>query len=234
MTENNRKARLAGFLYLLLVVTGILNLIYLPSQFIVWDDAAQTVEKIRNSESLFRWAIAIGIVSYLAFLFLALALYRLLSQVNKTYAWLMVLFVLVSIPVSFMNMLHKIDVLTLIGNADLVSALDPAEIQFQVMYHLRAHNNGIQLSQIFWGLWLLPFGYLVYKSGFLPRILGILLMAGCAGYLIQFFGPFLWAGYRGSLLHTLAGIPASIGELGICLWLLIAGARTIRLGGKRI
>lgn len=234
MSENHKKARLAGFLYLVLIVTGILNLMYIPSLFIVWDDPAQTVENIRSSEGVFRLAIAVGALSFITFLALPLALYRLLSQVNKTHAVLMVLFALVSIPVSFTNMVHKLDVLSLVSNADFVNGLEPAEIQFQVMYHLHAFNNGIMLSQIFWGLWLFPFGYLVYKSGFLPRILGIFLMAGCLGYLIQFFGPFLWAGYSGSLLQTLAGIPASVGEIGICLWLLIVGARTILFGGKSI
>lgn len=229
MTNRNKTARLAGLLYLILVVSGILNLAYIPSQLIVWDDAAETLATIRQSESLFRWGIVSGIIMLLAFTLLSLVLYRLLHEVNRTSAALMVTFVLISIPLSFANLLHKIDILTLIGEAAYLRGLDEAALQFQVMDHLHAYNSGIGLSQVFWGLWLLPFGYLVYRSGFLPKLLGILLMLGCLGYLIEFFGDLLFPGYHDTIISTIAGIPASIGEIGICLWLVIAGAKTIRL-----
>ncbi len=91
------------------------------------------------------------------------------------------------------------------------------------MLSLDAYRNGLLVSEIFWGLWLLPFGYLVFKSGFLPRILGILLMMGCFGYLIDFFGSALFPGYAASILASYATLPASLGEIGTCLWLLIVG-----------
>jgi hypothetical protein len=234
MANDHKKARIAGILYLILVITGILNLLYIPSLLIVWEDPALTLENIINSEGLFRLGIVIGIISFLAFLLLPLALYSLLVQVNKTQAVLMVLFAVVSIPISFMNMLRKFTVLTLIGRPPYLQDMNTPELQSQVMFHLDAYNNGIELSQVFWGLWLLPFGYLVFKSGFLPKFLGIFLMLGCFGYLIEFLADFLYPGYSGTLLQTLVGIPSSIGELGICLWLLIAGARTIRIKGKSI
>ena len=227
MTSRNKTARTAGFLYLILVISGIINLLYIPSKFIVWTDASKTFENIVNSELLFRLGIVSGIITFLAFLILPLVLYKLLREVNKVYASLMVLFALVSIPISFVNILNKFSILTLISKAEYLKELEITELQTQVMLHLDYYNNGIELSQIFWGLWLFPFGYLVYKSGFLPKLLGILLMAGCFGYLITFFGGFLYSDFHKTVFSTIVGLPASIGEIGICLWLLIMGTNKI-------
>jgi len=226
MSSKNKKARLAGILYLILIVCGILNLVYIPSQLIDWDSAPQTLDNIMASEWLFRLGVVFGIITFLAFLLLPLALYRLLEEVNRTYALLMVIFALISIPISFVNLLNKFSILTLIGEAEDAGLGAGPELAEQVMFYLRAYNNGIELSQVFWGLWLWPFGYLVFRSGFLPKVLGILLMAGCVGYLITFFAGFLYPEFYKTKFADLVGLPASIGEIGTCLWLLIAGART--------
>ena len=107
----------------------------------------------------------------------------------------MVIFVLVSIPISFSNVLSKFDILTLLSGADYLKVLDEKQLEAQVMLSLTSYNNG-SLINIFWGLWLFPFGYLVYKSYFLPKILGIILMAGCIGYIMDFLGYYLWPGIR--------------------------------------
>ncbi len=229
---NNQTARLAGFLYLVLIVTGVLNLMYIPSLLIVPDNAAQTLENIRQSEMLFRWGIICGIISYLAFLGLVLALYQLLEHINRLHARLMVVLVLVSIPISFFNLLHKFSVLTLLSENALKQELSTSDLVYQVMFYLDAYNNGINLSQIFWGLWLFPFGYLVYRSGFLPKLFGILLMAGCFGYLIEFFGSFLFPNYHNTILPMIVNLPSSLGEIGICLWLLIMGTNTLHFGKR--
>lgn len=232
MTNRNKTARFAGLLYLILVISGIINLIYIPSKFIVWESATETLQNIMNSELLFRLGIVSGIITFLTFLFLPLVLYKLLSGVNKTYAALMVIFAVISVPISFVNILNKFSILTLISKANYLNDLDSSEIQLQVMFYLDSYNNGIGISQIFWGLWLFPFGYLVYKSGFLPKILGVLLMAGCIGYLITFFGGFLYSNFHKTTFSTIVGLPASIGEIGICLWLLIMGTKTLNLRRK--
>lgn len=121
-------------------------------------------------------------------------------------------------------MLHQFSILTLLSSE--VVGIGQSELQSSVMLHLAYYNDDIELLQIFWGLWLFPFGYLVYKSGILPKVFGVLLMAGCFGYLMGFVGHFMFAtSFDDSLLKTLIGIPASVGEIGICLWLLIAGVR---------
>lgn len=233
MTSRNKTARKAGILYLILIISGIINLAYIPSQLIAWESASKTLDNIINSELLFRLGIVSGIITFLSFLLLPLVLYKLLQPVNKVYANLMVLFVLVSIPISFVNILNKFSVLTLIKKAEYLQKMGNIDLQTQVMLYLDNYNNGIEISQIFWGLWLFPFGYLVYKSGFLPKLLGILLMAGCFGYLITFFGGFLYSDFHKTIFSDIVGIPASAGEIGICLWLLIMGTNKLKLGKKQ-
>jgi len=234
MTPINRTARTAGLLYLILIIGGIISLAYIPSQLIVRESASKTFENIVNSEFLFRLGIVSGIITFLIYILLPLALYKLLHKVNKAYANLMVIFVLVSVPIFFVNILNKFSVLTLINKPEYLEKLGKIGLQTQVMHHIDSYNNGLEISQIFWGLWLFPFGYLVYKSGFLPKILGILLMAGCFGYLITFFGGFLYSGFNKTLISEIIGYPAPLGEIGICLWLLIMGTNKIKFGKKTV
>ncbi|MEP6712247.1 MAG: DUF4386 domain-containing protein, partial [Ferruginibacter sp.] len=207
---------------------GIINLAYVPSKLIVWDSAATTFKNIVAHETLFRLGILSGLICYTAFLLLPIVLYKLLKPINKIYALLMVAFALVSVPISFINMGNKFSVLTLITKAEYLKGLEVDKLQEQVLFQLYSYSNGNQIASIFWGLWLLPFGYLVFKSGFLPKILGILLMFGCFGYLIDFTGDFLFPGYGKTIISTFITKPGSIGEIGICLWLLIVGVKENR------
>jgi hypothetical protein len=217
-----RTARLAGLLYLIVVLTGIFSLAYVPGQLINWKDGTATTLNIMAHESMFRASILSSMLCYTAFLLLPLVLYQLLHGVNITAAQLMVALAVVSVPISIINLQHKWAVLDLI-NAD---ATQPAAVlAAPVMQALSAYDNGILLVSLFWGLWLLPFGYLVYRSGFLPKILGILLMLGCAGYLVNLCGNTLMANYGQLGINKYISLPASIGEIGTCLWLVSAGVK---------
>lgn len=219
MQSNKKMARIAGGLYLGVVITGIFSLMYVPSRLFVWDDPAATVQNIRASETLYRLSIVSTLACYTIFLFLPLALYRLLHPVNKTCARIMVILAVVSVPVSFINLLNKFAALSLSGGQAAPE---------QIMFYLNQYNNGILIVQIFWGLWLFPLGYLIVKSGILPKFLGILLMTGCFSYLINFLGGVLIPGYSKTTISSVIMIPASLGEIGTCLWLLIAGAKEKR------
>jgi hypothetical protein len=212
-------------LYLIVVLTGIFSIAYVPSQLFVRGDAAATVGNITNHMFLFRLGVVAGFACYTAFLLLPLALYRLLSPVDQRAAVLMVALAVVSVPLAFVNFGHKLDVLTLLSGADYLQAFTAEQRRAMVMHSLDSYRNGVLVSELFWGLWLLPFGYLVFKSGFLPRILGVLLMIGCFGYLIDVVGDRLFVAYAKSALAGVATLPASVGEIGTCLWLLILGAR---------
>ncbi len=225
MNSNKKTARLAGILYLIVVLTGIFNLVYTPSQLIVWDDPAITLRNIIEREMLFRFGMFSGFICYLAFLLLPFVLFKLFSPINKTHAILMVTFAVVSVPISFSNMQNKFQILTLLWKANDLAILDPLTLQTQVMFYLRSYNYGNQIASIFWGLWLFPLGFLIYKSRLIPTVLGILLMLGCFGYLINFTGSFLFPNYSKLIFSKYVSLPASIGEICTCLWLLIMGAK---------
>jgi hypothetical protein len=226
MEPSQHTARKAGLLYLVVVLAGIFSLAYVPSKLINWNDTAKTYTNIQASETLFRLGIVAGVICYTAFLLLPFMLYKLLHPVGKSPAVAMVVLAAASVPFSLYNLVHKADVLTFISAEQFLEGMPIDQKQTQVMLHLNAYENGIQLISVFWGLWLLPFGYLVYKSGFLPKLLGILLMAGCFGYLVNFIGGFLFTGYAGLGIARFVSLPATTGEIGTCLWLLIVGIKT--------
>jgi hypothetical protein len=195
MTEKNKISRIAGLIYLGVVLTGIFSLMYVPSKLIIYDNAALTFQNITTSEILFRFGIVGGIICYIFFLFLPIFLYKLLRQVNDNMAKLMVLLAIISVPMYFTNIQNEFTALSLIKNPNYLRAFSAEQIQSQVLFYLGQYNDGMRLIHIFSGLWLFPFGYLIFKSNFLPKILGILLMLGCFGYLINFFGHSLIPDY---------------------------------------
>ncbi len=224
-TPTKRLARTAGLLYLVVVVAGIFALMYVPSQLKIGNDPAAALASIDAHESPFRAGIAASLVCYLAFLLLPLALYKLLNQYDRSAAVMMVALAVASVPLSFANVGHRLEVLNLISGADYLRGIAPEALAQQVMLSLKAYSKGMILNQVFWSLWLAPFGYLVYKSGILPKLLGILLMAGSAGYAAEAFGYILLADFAELPGTGLLSIPASLGEIGTCLWLCIIGAR---------
>ena len=221
MTKNST-ARLAGFTYLLLVLSGIFYLLYVPSQYMVSGDAASTANNIMESEFLFRSGIAVGVLSNIFFLILPFVLFVLFKEVDRNVAVLMVVLSAISVPFSLFNIVDKVNVLTLLSGAQYLDPLSMEQIQAQVMLLLRSYSNGIQLIQIFWGLWLFPFGFLAFKSGYIPKVLGISLMLGCLGYLVKFFAFILFPSID---IPSFVSWPASFGEIGTCLWLLIMGIK---------
>lgn len=223
--SNKKLARIAGLLYLGVVVTGIFTLMYVPSKLFNADNASLIFQNITLSQILLRFGIVGGLLCYTFFLFLPLVLYKLLKSVNENYAKLMVLLAILSVPIFFLNVQNLFSILTLTIGGQSKLGLSKEQIQSQVMLYLYQYDNGMRIVHIFSGLWLFPFGYLVFKSGFLPKILGVLLMLGCFGYLINFLGNTLIHDYSKIGISSYISLPASIGEIGTCLWLLIMGAK---------
>jgi hypothetical protein len=229
MITPNKTARLAGFFYLIVILTGLFSLMYVPSKLIVWENPVLTFQNISSSVQLFRLSIASSIICYIAFTLLPFTLYQLLKNVDGVYAKLMVILALISIPISFINLQNKFSVLTIIEGADYLKVFDVKQLQAQMMLLLSSYNKGLLIAQVFWGLWLFPFGYLVYKSDFLPKILGVFLMLGCFGYLINVFGRTVVSHFSDYSISNYITLPATIGEIGTCLWLLMAGVRNKNL-----
>jgi hypothetical protein len=131
-------------------------------------------------------------------------------------AWLMVIFLLLGVPIALLSKVNQFAALQLLSGADYLTVFTTEQLQALALQFLRLHDRGGTIAAIFWGLWLFPMGYLVFKSGFFPRILGILLMISCFGYLINSFATFL-----GYTVNT--GLFGALGEVLFILWLLIKG-----------
>ena len=223
MNSTKQTARIAGVLYLINAVTGFFGIIYVPSKLIVSGNAAATAENILGSERLFRLGMVIELICAVEFIFLLWVLYRLLGGVNKTHASLMVIVGLAFVPVMCVNVLNEIAALTLLRGADFLSVLGQPQRQAMAMLFLDLHRYGYVIGWIF-GPYLFFFGLLVFRSGFLPRVLGILLIAACIGYLADSLTPLLLPSYV-NLVGRIANIPLTLGEPAIILWLLIRGAK---------
>jgi hypothetical protein len=210
-------------LYLVTCIPAPFSLIYVPNTLIVPGNATATASKILAHESMFRLGMAGEVITAIAFLFAVLALYRLLRGVNKRRASLMVTLFAISIPISCLNVLNEIAALILLRGADFLSVFTRPQLDALAMIFLRLHSSGLIVAQIFWGLWLFPFGILVYRSGFLPRILGVLLIINGSAYPIVSFTSLLLPQYRDVVSRIT--FPFLFGEAAIILWLLIRGAK---------
>lgn len=227
--ENNahslkKTARLAGLLYFLLVITGVYIIMYVPSQIIVQGDAITTAKNILAKEFLFRTGIITDIISNTIFVFLVLALYRLLKQVNEHQAKLMVVLVVVQIPFVFMMETFNITSLMIL-KGEILQTFELSQRQDLATFFLKINDYGALTLEMFWGLWLLPFGLLVYKSGFIPRIFGILLIIAGIAYMNSSLVSLLFPGFS-AFVNQPTLLLVAIGEISITLWLLIKGVKT--------
>jgi hypothetical protein len=219
----SRNARVAGLLYLSLLMAP-LRLIYIPNTLFVTGNATATANNIATHETLFRFGIVGDLFTGTMVIFLTLALYRLFKGVDQDAARLVVILgSLVVTPISFVNTLNDMGALLFARGADFLSVFDKPQRDAFVMLFLRLHHHGVVANEIFWGLWLFPFGILVYRSRFLPRILGIWLIINYFAYLAVSFTGLLFPQYEQMVSNGV--FPAMLGEVAVMLWLVIVGAR---------
>jgi Domain of unknown function (DUF4386) len=227
MDSIKKQAGIAGLLYLLVGISAPIGLIYVPAKLIVSGDATATANRIRASESLFRLGIGTELFHQTIFIFLVLALYRLLRNINEQQARLMVILgALVSVPIVFISVANELAALALLSGASYLSVFNKDQLDAVAYLFLRLHGQGLIVAGIFWGLWLFPFGMLVIRSGFIPRLLGYCLLGAGVGNLasaiVSILAPVYW-----HLISPLVMI-LQWGELPIMVWLLVRGATTPR------
>jgi hypothetical protein len=215
-------ARRAGALYLLLLILGLVDMFGF-SGFIVPGDATATARNIIAGELTYRIGILTDLVTFLIFIFLVVSLYTLLKGVDRWQAMLMVLLVSVGVTIGLANLLNKIAPLILLSGADYLSVFTKPQLDALALGFLTLNSNGNDVDSLFWGLWLLPFGILVIKSGFFPRVLGILLLVAGFAYLTIGVTSIVLPAY--SHVVSQATMPLLFGEFPIIFWLLIKGAK---------
>lgn len=217
------KARIAGILYLIWVLTAIYGIVYVPSNTIVAGDAVATASKILANELLFRTGITNSIISSTVFVFIGLVLSRLFKEVNEYQAKTLLTLVIVQIPVVFFMEAFSLTSL-LLFKGEILKTFTVIQRQDLAMLFLKINDYATIVLEMFWGLWLFPFGFLVYKSGFIPRILGIFLIFNGIAYVIHCFTHLLLPSYQ-ALVFKVATPFWTLGEISIMLWLLIKGVK---------
>ena len=224
MHPTDKAARVAGAIYLSMVFTAPLRLIYIPSALFVRGNATATANNIAAHEWLFRFGIVGDLLTGTISIFLVLAFYRLFKAVDQNQATLMVILGgLMVAPIYFLNSLNDAAALLLARGADFLSVFQKPQRDAIAMLFLRLHHHGVVANEIFWGLWLFPLALLVLKSGFFPRFLGVWLIINGFAYVIDSFTGLLLPQYEDMVSNIM--FPALFGELAFMLWLVIKGAK---------
>jgi hypothetical protein len=232
MSRITNPGRFAGVLYVVTSIFAFFAMGYVPNRLIVHGNAAATANNISASETLFRLGIASQLIGMGGFIFVALALYDLLKGVDRRQAALMVILIVVSIPIAFLNEVNSMAALLLVRGADFLSVFDKPQRDALAMLFLNLHGRGLVFCELFWGLWLLPLGYLVYKSRFLPWFLGVWLTLAGLCWMILCFTGILLPQYADKLNTYLQ--PAILGEIVFMMWLVIRGAKPPQLDAADI
>ena len=226
MYSKKKNARTAGLMYLIMAITGGFGIMYVPVNIIVAGDISATARNMMDSEFLVRVSVFSNLISQTIFIFLALSLNRLFKEVNANYARLLLTLVVIAVPISFLNSLNLVAAQILVSGSDYLNIFDSGQRNALMMFFINMYEQGIIIVEIFWGLWLLPFGLLVIKSKFIPKIIGVFLVIGCFSYLLESFTGFFLPDYS-EIVSPYLMLPLIIGEFSIIFWFLIKGVRTI-------
>jgi hypothetical protein len=227
MNSIKKQARFAAILYFLNALPAPFALLYVPSVLIVRGNATATANNVRDSETLLRLGMAGELFSSTVVIFAVLAFYSLFKAVSGKHARAMLVLMLISVPISYLNVLNDLAALTFARAPEFLSIFDQAQRDALTLFFLRLHSQGFILAQIFWGLWLFPFGILIMRSGFVPRFLGIsVIVAGC-GYVISSCASLFLPAYAPSISQF--AMILEMGELPL-IWMLIWGARELPPG----
>lgn len=213
-------ARIGGVLYLIIIVGGIFGEAFIRNRVIVSGGAAATAANIRSLESLWRFGIASEIFMLTCAVAMAWVFFILLRPVSRDLAWLATLFHLVSIALEAANELRLLQALFPLGNAEYLKAFEPEQLYATISLSLRSYAYGFNVALIFFGWFCIICGYLIFRSGYIPKVLGVLLQIAGLCYLINSFALILTPNFR--LGYSLMA-PVLVGEASLCVWLLVKG-----------
>jgi len=218
------RARKAGWWYLAALLVGVVGLVVVPSRLVVDGDAAATAAHIRAAEPLWRIGIASNLASAAMWVIVVFSLYRLFESVDRPQArLLLILGAIVSVPIMFLNVVYDVAALTFAKGGGFLAPFAPPQLDALAYLCVRMHGAGISVVSLFWGLWLFPFGVLVIRSGFIPRVPGWLLLLAGAAWVMDAATWLVLPQYADAVGNVAAILRK--GELLIILWLAIWGAR---------
>ncbi len=226
LAQTRRTARWAGLLYTLVAVIAPIGLFYVPGRLVDAGDAALTAARIAAHPDLLRLGMASELFHQALEVFLVLALVALFRPVDRSLTRQMAILGLIPIPMVFLNVLNELAALALVTGGPALAAIEPPQREALALFFLHLHGLGLQLAQVFWGLWLLPLGVLAWRSGFIPRVFAVGAGIGGLGYLVEAVGHLV----APALGHALGNgvVALELGEPLMILWLLVGGARAPR------
>ena len=218
-------------LYLIIIVFGIFGEMFVRGKLIVWGDPIATAEKILASESLWRFSVAAELFYLLCAVVLAGIFYVLLRPVNRDLALLAVFFNLVAIAIEATGRLHLISALTVLRGAERLAAFEPHQAYTLAYFSLQSHGRSFSIGLLFFGCVCVILGYLIARSGYLPKLLGVLMLIAGLGYLLDGFALILSPAFH-AVIYPASLLPAFVAELSFCLWLVVKGVDVARWNAR--
>ena len=223
MAMTRATARQIALFYLLMALPGVPSLTYLPSTFVVTGDAAATAQRITESILTYRVIVLGALVSMVFFLILAWSLYHLFEEVDRKQARLLVIFVLVSVAMGVIDVTLLLAPLALQGSASSLSAFTKAQLDALTLGIFKVRTVLLQVDETFWGLWLLPFGILVIRSGFMPKLIGAFLIVGCFAWLALSATSIVFV--HVDIVEKIAFVLTAPGELSVLTWFIVKAVK---------
>ncbi len=226
MNALKKQAHVAGALYLLVAVTAPLGLMVVPARLFDASSAALTAERIRGAEMLLRMGMASEFFHQAVEVFLVMALYQLFQPVNQRLARQMVWLGLIPIPIVFLNVLNEVAALMLASGPAFLNVFNRPQLDALAFLFVKLHGSGLQIAAVFWGLWLIPLARLIWRSGFIPKLVAVPVMAAGVGYVLGSIVSLLLPGLSGALGDLTFVL--LLGEPVLILWLVVFGARAAK------
>jgi len=228
MISDKNLARLAGFCYLVVIATGLFSEVFVRQALRVGNDALATARNIQNNEMLFRWGIVADLINFVVGLPAVLIIYHFFKKSNKIVLQIALAFVIIQTAIIAVNLLNQISPLLILGNDPYLNTFQQNQLATLSLLFLNIQSQGYAIGLVFFGFYCILIGYVIFKTNAIPKIIGVLYAIAGLCYLINSFTMFFSKGFANPMFVYLA-IPIFIGELCLCLWLLIKGIDTTKL-----
>ena len=232
MISNKSLARIAGFCYLVVIATGLFSEVFVRQTLRVTNDALTTAHNIQTNEMLFRWGVVADLINFIVGIPTILIIYNFFKKSNKILLQIALTLVIIQTAIIAVNLLNQITPLLLLGNDTYLNTFQKSQLATLSLLSLNIQSQGYAIGLVFFGFYCFLIGFVIYKTNAIPRIIGVLYAIAGLCYLINSFTMFLSKGFANPMFVYLA-IPIFIGELSVCLWLLIKGIDTTKLENKR-
>ena len=231
MISHKNLARIAGFCYLIVIATGLFSEVFVRQALRMSNDALTTAYNIQTNEMLFRWGFVADLINFVVGIPTILIIYHFFKKSNKIILQIALALVIIQTAIIAVNLLNQITPLLLLSNDTYLNTFQQSQLATLSLLSLNIQSQGYAIGLVFFGFYCIIIGFVIYKTNAIPRIIGVLYAIAGLCYLINSFTMFLSKGFANPMFIYLA-IPIFIGELSVCLWLLIKGIDTTKLENK--